>query len=128
MDYDTYLDVYRDFPADRQLYSDDGDGYDRWGSQLEVLVLSKIVGCSIVVMNSQKWNKEKNKLGIGKIVNSKAQKDVRFKIYQIVNPTKINNKLPIFLIWKKTSRGGAHYMVAYPNNINEVMAKIQNYI
>lgn len=125
--YSEYIDIYRTFPADKQYWMEDYDGYDRWGSQLEVLILSKIVDCSIVILNSQKWNDKKNKVETGKIVNSKPQKNVRFKIYQIVNPSKLNDRLPIFLIWKKSGKG-AHYIVAYPNDIQLVIDTLKNYI
>jgi hypothetical protein len=125
--YSEYLNIYRTFPADKQYWMEDYDGYDRWGSHLEVLILSKIVDCAIVILNSQSWNIKKNRVETGKIVNSKPQRNVRFKIYQIVNSEKLNNKLPIFLVWKKSSRG-AHYIVAYPNDIQRIMAILQNYI
>ena len=53
----------------------DEDGYsiDRWGS-IEQYAISKIIGCPLIVFNTQRWDDRYNKIVNGKIVNNKAQK------------------------------------------------------
>jgi hypothetical protein len=107
-----YIEEYEKFAGDERLNKNE---YDRWGSLLELNIISEIIGCPIIIFNSQKFDNKTDKITNGKIVNSKPHKDVRFRIMQIINKDLLNKTFPIFLIWKKYNNNG-HFMPCYPNS------------
>ena len=110
--FNEYLDEYEKFAGDERVIKDE---YDRWGSLLELNIISEIIGCPIIIFNSQKFDSKTDKITNGKIINSKPHKDVRFRIMQIINKQLLSTTFPIFLIWKKYNNNG-HFMACYPNN------------
>jgi hypothetical protein len=123
--YDEYINAYSTFAGEESNKEED-KYYDRWGSLLELYIISDIINCPIVVLNSQKYDKRTNKITNGKIINSKPQKDVRFKVFQIINKDLIHNDiLPIYLVWKKYNNNG-HFMACYPNDKDIVKNIILN--
>ena len=131
MEYNEYISVYTLFAGEHKDNVSDKNKdkllYDRWGSILELTVFSNIVCTSVIIFNSQIYNKRTKKINTGKIINSKPQKDVRLKIFQIINKKYLYDKLPIFLIWKKHHNYG-HFMVCYPNNHNTILEELSNYL
>ena len=127
--WEEYLAYYSEFAGDADIMAEiDQDGYsvDRWGSTIEQYAISQIVKCPVVVFNSQKWDNKYKKIVNGKIINNKAQKDVRLKPTIIIGEEYIGNKLPIYLIWREYLNNG-HYLVLYPKN-PEVVQKVMDSI
>ena len=127
--WEEYLAYYSEFAGDADIMAEiDQDGYsvDRWGSTIEQYAISQIVKCPVVVFNSQKWDNKYKKIVNGKIINNKAQKDVRLKPTIIIGEEYIGSKLPIYLIWREYLNNG-HYLVLYPKN-PEVVQKVMDSI
>tara|TARA_B100001094_G_scaffold330631_1_gene396333 strand:+ start:1673 stop:2287 length:615 start_codon:yes stop_codon:yes gene_type:complete len=94
---------------------------ERWGSLVEQIALSEIFKIPIFIYTSQKYDSKKNKITIGKIVNNKPHKGVRYKLYQQIGMKYMNDKQPICLLWKD-GKYGPHYMSMFiidNYNINE---------
>ena len=120
--YSEYLNYYKYFAG----YAVDlGDDFsiDRWGSSLELYVVSEIINCPIIVFNTQVWSKRHKKIINGKIINNKPEKNVRLKPYIIVGKKYIGKKLPIFLIWREYY-GEGHYMTLLPKSPVDIMKYI----
>ena len=123
---DEYLSYYDVFAGDidlNQCIEPEEFHIDRWGSIIEQYVISKIIGCPIVVFNTQRYNTRNNKIVNGKIRNNKAEKGVRLRVSAIIGENYMMKKLPIFLIWREYLNNG-HYMVCYPKdatNIKELL-------
>jgi hypothetical protein len=131
--YDEYVTAYSTFAGvsvEENLNSDNNDDtftYDRWGSHLELLIISNVLKCPMIIFTSQKYNANRGKVETGvitsKTVNgtfiSKPQKNVRLKVLQVIGGKYISKKLPVYLIWKKYKNHG-HYMVCYPKQANQV--------
>ena len=120
--YSEYLNYYKHFA------SDDIDlGYDftidRWGSSLELYVISEIIKCPIIVFNTQTWSRRYKKIINGKIIRNKPEKNVRLKPSIIVGEKYIGKKLPIYLIWREYY-GEGHYMTLFPKSRSEIMKYI----
>ena len=127
--FDEYLTHYDIFAADdylnEEIYNENGFLVDRWGSIIEQFAISKIIGCSVVIFNSQKFNTRYNKPVNGKIINNKPEKGVRLRPFQIINREMLSKKMPIFLIWREYKKNG-HYLVALPKNIDLVLKILDN--
>jgi hypothetical protein len=125
--WEEYLAYYSDFAGSADIMAEiDADGYsvDRWGSTIEQYAISKLIQCPVVVFNSQRWDNKYNKIVNGKIVNNKAQKNVRLKPTMIIGNEYMGYKLPIYLIWREYHSNG-HYLVLYPKN-PEVVQQVIN--
>lgn len=127
---DKYKDLYKYFAGDEIItYYDICNKYksgkrkgksinekkildNRWGGLPELIAISKIYHIPIILINSQKYNTKTNKIITGKIKNNKVEKNVRFKVIQIIGKEYICIKEPIFLLWKKYNNQG-HYMSLY---------------
>ena len=103
---DEYIKIYKHYAED---YVENYQ--ERWGSLVETIALSEIFKIPIFIYTSQKYDKNRNKVIIGKISNNnKAHKGVRFKLYQQIGLKYYSNhKKPICLLWKD-GKYGAHYM------------------
>ena len=77
---------------------------DRWGGFPEQYAISKIFDRPIYVYSAEKWNSRTNKINAGTIRNNKFIKNVRLRLYDIVNRNA--NGEPLYLLWSKTKR---HY-------------------
>jgi len=87
---------------------------NRWGGTPEIMALSHIIKCPIIVYTSQ--GIRKGKIITGRIRNDKPEKNVRLKVYQIIGQEYLIKGRPsLFLIWKKTTRG-PHYLSMYLKN------------
>lgn len=112
---EEYLSYYTVFAGDIDLEMQEENIYfERWGSIVEQYVISKIIKCPIIVYNTQKWDKNYNKIVNGKVIKDKPEKGVRLKITSILGKN-FNNKMPICLIWREYRKNG-HYLVCYPKN------------
>lgn len=96
-------------------YKYDADEYvnnvnNRWGSSLEQVALSEIFKIPIFIYTPQKYDNNKNKIIIGKIINSKPHKGVRLRLFTQIGLKYFNENLsPICLLWKD-GKYGPHYM------------------
>jgi hypothetical protein len=123
---DEYLSYYNVFAGDIDINQDleNEECYiDRWGSIIEQYVISKIIGCPIIVFNTQRYDTTYNKISNGKIINNKPQKGVRLKLSAVIGEEYIGTKLPVFLIWREYNKNG-HYLVIYPNNPSTILSEI----
>lgn len=121
-----YLSYYGVFAGDIDMNQDleDEDYYvDRWGSIIEQYVVSRIIEAPVIVLNSQKYDTVYNKISNGKIVNNRANKDVRFRITAIIGEEYIGKKLPIFIVWREYYKKG-HYMSIFPKNPSTILEDI----
>ena len=127
--WEEYLAYYSDFAGSADIMAEiDNDGYsiDRWGSTIEQFAISKIIECPVIVFNTQRWDNKYKKIVNGKIVNNKAQKDVRLKPTIVIGNEYIGKKMPIYLIWREYKNNG-HYLVLYPKNpdsVNKILSEI----
>uniref|UniRef100_A0A6C0B367 OTU domain-containing protein n=1 Tax=viral metagenome TaxID=1070528 RepID=A0A6C0B367_9ZZZZ len=96
---------------------------DRWGSSLEVFIVSEIIKCPIIVFNTQTWSKRYKKIINGKIIKNKPEKNVRLKPSVVVGKKYIGKRLPIYLIWREY-HGNGHYMTLYPKNNTDILSAI----
>jgi len=119
--YKEYLDYYS-LCAFKE-YDDDDFVIDRWGSSLEVFIVSEIIKCPIIVFNTQTWSKRYKKIINGKIIKNKPEKNVRLKPSVVVGKKYIGKRLPIYLIWREY-HGNGHYMTLYPKNNTDILNAI----
>ena len=115
---EEYLSYYEVFAGDIDENQDlENENYyiDRWGSIIEQYVVTRIIKAPVVVLNSQRFDTVFNKISNGKIVNNKANKDVRFRISAIIGEEYIGKKMPIFVVWREYYKSG-HYMSIFPKN------------
>ena len=120
--FEEYISYYELFAGDIDIDAslEEEDSYiDRWGSIIEQYVISKIIGCPIVVYNSQKYDTKFNKIINGKVIKNKPEKDVRFKLTSIIGDEYVGKKLPIFLLWREYHNNG-HYLVCYPKDTSNI--------
>tara|TARA_Y100000389_G_scaffold98868_1_gene95558 strand:+ start:1229 stop:1960 length:732 start_codon:yes stop_codon:yes gene_type:complete len=122
MSVDEYIEYYKFFAGDpviRKIKNEQGERTEvipnRWGSILELYALSEIYKIPICVYISLKYDIKNNKIITGKIRNEKPEKGVRFRLSEIVGENYINDRPPLFILWRKT-QCGPHYMALYPNN------------
>ena len=90
---------------------------------VDIITINKV---PIIIFNSQKFIRKTSKNITGKIRNDRPEKGVRFKLMQIIGLQYINNKDPIFLLWKKHN-GEGHFMSLYiknPNDIKSILTKL----
>ena len=141
---ETYSDIYKYFAGDNIIdYYDTGKIYksgkkkgkviikkytihERWGGLPEQIAISEIYNIPIIIISSQKYDLKNNKIVTGKIRNNKCEKNVRFRVLQIIGKKYIGFKEPIFLLWKKHN-GNGHYMSLYIKNEHS-LNKIYNII
>jgi len=107
---EQYIKIYKYYPED---VIDDIDN-NRWGSVIEQIALSEIFKIPIFIYTSEKYDIKKDKIVIGKIVNNKPHKGVRYRLYNIAGEKYLDKK-PICLLWK-TGVHGPHYMTLYLKN------------
>ena len=122
IEYDEYIEIYDIFAGD---YCDNIQIDDRWGSILELYIISDIFKIPIIIFNSQKWDFVKNKIVNGKISRNRCEKNVRLRISSIIGKEYLNYNNPICLIWKILNKSG-HYMAAYPYSVNNIKKQIDN--
>ena len=123
--YEEYLKYYSISSLGECIYEDDFI-IDRWGSSLELFVVSELIGCTIIVFNTQTWSKRYRKIINGKIIKNKPEKNVRLKPSIIVGNKYIGEKLPIYLIWREYL-GDGHYMTLYPKNKKKILEYFYHY-
>lgn len=144
IDIKTYLDRYKYFAGDLVVDEhDSGKTYkkgektgqpiinkveleDRWGGTPEQIALSEAYKLPIIILTSQKYDVKKDKIITGKIRNDNPEKDVRFKLIQVIGKKYLEEKDPLFILWKKHNNQG-HYMSLYIKNkkdINEIIPKL----
>ena len=120
LDIEEYKIHYSHFAGDDILVIDkDKNSYElpeRWGGIPEQIALSNILEMPIIIYTSQKYNIKKSKIITGKFRNNKAEKGVRFKLYQIIGKQFIKNP-PLLLLWKPSVKG-PHYYTLYQKNKN----------
>ena len=90
---------------------------DRWGGTPEQIALSEHYNIPIIILTSQKYDEKKNKIITGKIRKNKPEKNVRFRLVQIIGERFLSTTLPIYILWKKTNTLG-HYMSLYAKSPN----------
>ena len=126
IEWEEYLAYYCKFAGDCEMEETEEFYIDRWGSVLEQCIISKLIQCPLIVLNTQRWDKKHGKIVNGKIVHSKAQKGVRFKPTTIIGK-KYTNKPPIYLIWREYN-GEGHYLACYPKNQRQVLHLIHKIV
>ena len=131
MEFDEYLNLYQYFAGDVYTYEIDtkykhkigpkkGEYIkkeitldNRWGGTPELIAISHICKLPILIYTSQTFNKKLNKPITGRISKNKAEKNVRFKLYQINGSEYLEmGRPPLLLLWKNTTKG-PHYMCLY---------------
>lgn len=121
-EYLTYYDVFAgDLDMDQDLENEEFY-IDRWGSLIEQYIISKIIGCPIIVFNTQRYDDRYKKIINGKIINGKPENGVRLKLSAVIGKENFPERLPIYLIWREYNKHG-HYLVSYPKDPE----KIQQY-
>ena len=129
IDIDEYLDRYKYFAGDdiitkisfnNKNSEKEYELEDRWGGTPEQIALSEIYHVPIIILTSQKYDVKKDKIITGKIRNNKPEKNVRFKLIQIIGTEFLCHKPPIFVLWKKTNNLG-HYMSLYPKSLDNAI-------
>jgi len=123
---DEYLSYYDVFAGDIDMDQDleNEEFYiDRWGSLIEQYIISKIIGCPIIVFNTQKYDTRYNKIINGKIINGKPEIGVRLKLSAVIGLETYPNALPIILIWREYNKNG-HYLVSYPKDPSKIKENI----
>ena len=128
-----YIEYYKFFAGDLIVKNINKNGKNitqltpnRWGSILELYALSKIYKIPICVYISQKYNLKTNKIIAGRIRNKKTEKNVRFRLSEIVGEEYNKDTPPLFILWRNT-QSGPHYMALYPkkeiwlNAFNEII-------
>ena len=118
---EEYIEYYKFFAGDIIVKNIKQNGKEineilpnRWGSILELYAISVIYKIPICVYISQKYDIKKDKIIAGRIRNGKAEKNVRFRLSEIVGEEYLNDTPPLFILWRKT-QCGPHYMALYPN-------------
>jgi hypothetical protein len=86
---------------------------ERWGGFPEQYAISKIFDRPIYVYSAEKWNTRTNKINVGTIRNNKFVKNVRLRLYHVVNSDA--SGMPLYLLWSKSKR---HYYAMMLNEIN----------
>jgi len=145
LDIDSYLDRYRFFAGDciieefdsgkiHQVGEQKGQSVveqcvleDRWGGTPELIALSESYKVPIIILTSQKFDYKRNKIVIGKIRLNKPEKNVRFRLLQIIGKQYLDENFPICLLWKKCKNEG-HYMSMYATNPQNISSLIKNKI
>ena len=122
--YDEYLHYYN-LCAFKEFDQQEDFIIDRWGSSLELFIVSEIIKCPIIVFNTQTWSKRYKKIINGKIIRNKPEKNVRLKPSIIVGNKYIGKRLPIYLIWREY-HGNGHYLTLYPKNDKNILDAILN--
>ena len=120
--FDEYLRYYK-CCAFREMDTTEDFMVDRWGSSLELFVISEILETTIIVFNTQKWSNRYNKIVNGKIKKNKPEKDVRLKLSLVLGEVYKNKRPPIYLIWREYY-GDGHYMPLYPVNGSDVITDV----
>ena len=80
---------------------------NRWGGIPEQYAISEILETPIIVYTAQRYNTKTKKIDNGRIRKNKAEKNVRFRVFQIIGDK--YNKTPITLLWKKVKQNGHYY-------------------
>jgi hypothetical protein len=93
---------------------------DRWGGTPEQIALSEHYNIPIIILTSQKYDTAKNKIVTGKIRKNKPERNVRFRLVQIIGERFLPTTQPIYILWKKTNKLG-HYMSLYPKSTDTVI-------
>jgi len=100
----------------KEIYTNLYDNeFDKWGGAVEQYCISEIFEIPVNVYVFKKFNKNKNRIENGKIRNNKAERGVRFKLYQKFG-SKYNNNNTIYLLYKNTKRCDGHYMLMFKNS------------
>jgi hypothetical protein len=87
-----------------------------WAGLLEQIIVSNLFRVPIIILKA--YSKNGGKLCEGIIKNSKPNKNVKYKVIQIIYPIHSIKGLPIYLLWKKYSNGIDHYMSIYLNDLD----------
>lgn len=126
IDFDNYVERYRYFAGDnvvdkinsgeldiynKPIYLEEDIG-DRWGGLTEQISLSSALQVPIIILTSQKYDTKRQKIINGKVIKDKPEKNVRFKLLQIIGTEFIGKSNPIYILWKKYNKTG-HYMALY---------------
>jgi hypothetical protein len=77
---------------------------ERWGGFPEQYAISKIFDRPIYVYSAEKWNTRTHKINVGTIRNNKFVKNVRLRLYHVVNNDA--SGMPLYILWSKSKR---HY-------------------
>lgn len=120
IDIEEYIERYKYFAGDDVIMENENELENRWGGTPEQIALSQSYQIPIVILTSQKYDTNRDKIITGKIRNSKPEKNVRFKLIQIVGSEFIGIKTPLFVLWKKTNNLG-HYMALYPKSLDNLI-------
>ena len=120
--FEEYL-IYYKCCAFKESELDEDFIVDRWGSSLELFVISEIFKSTIIVFNTQKWSNRYNKIINGKIKKNKPEKNVRLKLSLVVGEKYKNISPPIYLIWREYY-GEGHYMPLYPIDDKTIINKV----
>lgn len=122
MTLDEYIEYYKFFAGDpviRKIKNENGTHTEvipnRWGSILELHAISELYKIPICVYISLKYDIKNDKIITGKIRNEKPEKGVRYRLSEIVGEKWIDEKPPLFILWRKT-KCGPHYMALYPKS------------
>ena len=83
-----------------------------WGGLVEQIAVSYYYNIEINIWRAVKYNQHNHKINEGIIKNGKINKDVRFQLYQKIEPEKVVNKA-INILWKKRDLEGDHYMCMF---------------
>ena len=105
--------LYYAFPAGESIPNHVEDSKvipERWGGYPEILALSHILEIPIYVYTAVTFNVHSQKVNTGKITSrDRAEKNVRFQLYQFVGSQYESKNTPIYLLWKKLNKKGHYY-------------------
>jgi hypothetical protein len=90
----------------------DTENNDLWGGLVEQIAFANIYKCPIRIFRPITYNTLNNRINEGIIRDNKPNKNVRYQLAQVINPSSIKN-LPIYLLWKRYKNGTDHYMTLY---------------
>ena len=88
---------------------------ERWGGFPEQYAISKIFDRPVYVYSAEKWNIRTNRINVGTIRNNKFVKNVRLRLYHVVNSDA--SGMPLYLLWSKSKR---HYYAMMLNKTTDL--------
>ena len=99
--YTHQFDSFSDYIENYKIYSgkfSDKTTHDRWGGIPELIALSYIYEVNINIYTGKSYNKKKNKIIKGTIINGKPRKDFRYQLLLNTTRNEFNNTYNILYI------------------------------
>jgi hypothetical protein len=92
--FDEYVETYKKYSG--KTY--ENISHDRWGGIPELIALSYIYNININIYTGKSYNKNKNKIIKGTIINGKPRKDFRYQLLLNTTRNEFNNTYNILYI------------------------------